>query len=80
MESFFCHPFLDNYTDAYFCSLSGQWLWIYIIYSTFAVKRRPIDELGKYEFKNLKRGPFEIQHPKFETSSTGLIESVHERY
>ena len=28
---------------------------------------------------NLKGDPLEIQHPKFENSRLGLIESVHER-
>ena len=28
---------------------------------------------------NLKRDPLEIQHPKFENSRLGFIESVHER-
>ena len=31
------------------------------------------------ESNNLKRDPLEIQHPKFENSRLGLIESVHER-
>ena len=31
------------------------------------------------ESHNLKGDPLEIQHPKFETSRLGLIESVHER-
>ena len=38
----------------------------------------------KFESKHrniniLKRYPLEIQHPKFENSSLGLIETVHER-
>ena len=28
---------------------------------------------------NLKRDPLDIQHPKFENSRLGLIESVYER-
>ena len=31
------------------------------------------------ESNNLKGDPLEIQHPKFENSRLGLIESVHER-
>ena len=31
------------------------------------------------ESTNLKGDPLEIQHPKFENSRLGLIESVHER-
>ena len=31
------------------------------------------------ELNNLKGGPLEIQHPKFENSRLGLTESVHER-
>ena len=31
------------------------------------------------ESNNLKGDPLEIQHPKFENSRFGLIESVHER-
>ena len=31
------------------------------------------------ESNNLKGDPFEIQHPKFENSTLGLIEYVHER-
>ena len=28
---------------------------------------------------SVKKDPFEIQHPKFENSRRGFIESVHER-
>ena len=31
------------------------------------------------ESKSLKGDPLEIQHPEFENSRLGLIESVHER-
>ena len=31
------------------------------------------------ESNSLKGDPLEIQHPKFENSRLGLIESVHER-
>ena len=33
----------------------------------------------KSPLNSLKRYPLEIQHPKFENYSLGLIESVHER-
>ena len=31
------------------------------------------------ESNNLKEDPLEIQHPKFENSRLGLIQSVHEK-
>ena len=34
---------------------------------------------GGLGLNNLKRDPLETQHPKFENSRLGFIESVHER-
>ena len=34
---------------------------------------------AKFHMNNMKRDPLETQHPEFENSRLGFIESVHER-
>ena len=44
---------------------------VFVVYDHIYISFKPLN--------NPKRDPLEIQHPKFENSSLGFTESVHER-